>query len=131
LGLFNNAISNLESSAVLSEPETRVRKVEVYADDTGNETDTPTPGSKKVVTYQRERVFRRQTIKEKIDDALPGEAESAVTLRRYFAPALLQLAARAPCSGLFAPHCASLAATCARRVEAPADRLLASPCRPQ
>jgi len=73
-------LSNLESSAVLSEPETRVRKKEVYVDQNGNETDTPTPGSKKVVTYQRERVFRRQTISEKIDDALAGEAEKSVQL---------------------------------------------------
>lgn len=73
-------LSELESSAVLSEPETRVRKIEVYVDKDGNETDTPTPGSEKVVTYQRERVFRRQTISEKIDEALADEAERSVQL---------------------------------------------------
>src|SRR6185369_11388680 len=52
-------LSDLESSAVLSEPETRVRKKEVYVDKNGAESDDPVPGSKKVVTYERERVFRR------------------------------------------------------------------------
>src|SRR5262245_25859724 len=63
-------LSELESSAVLSEPETRVKKIEVYVDQNGVEHDEPVPGSKKTVTYQRERVFRRQTISEKIEEAL-------------------------------------------------------------
>lgn len=73
-------LSDLESSAVLSEPETRVRKVEVYVDKNGTETDEPVPGSKPVVTYQRERVFRRQTINEKIEEALASEAAKSVQL---------------------------------------------------
>jgi len=73
-------LSDLESSAVLSEPETRVRKVEVYVDKNGTESDTPTPESKKIVTYQRERVFRRQTINEKIEAALASESEKSVQL---------------------------------------------------
>ena len=63
-------LSDLEAGTVLSEPETRVRRVEVYVDDNGNQTDQPVPGAKPEVTYQRERVYRRQTISEKIDEAL-------------------------------------------------------------
>jgi len=73
-------LSELESSAVLSEPETRVKKVEVYVDQNGNEFDEPVPGAKKTVTYQRERVFRRQTISEKIEEALADEASKSVSL---------------------------------------------------
>jgi len=73
-------LSDLESSAVLSEPETRVKKIEVYVDKDGNEFDQPTAGAKKTVTYQRERVFRRQTISEKIDAALSDEAAKSVQL---------------------------------------------------
>lgn len=73
-------LSDLESSAVLSEPETRVKKIEVYVDKNGNEFDEPVPGAKKTVTYQRERVFRRQTISEKIEEALADEASRSVSL---------------------------------------------------
>lgn len=73
-------LSELESSAVLSEPETRVKKVEVYVDKDGNEYDQPTAGAKKTVTYQRERVFRRQTISEKIEEALADESAKSVQL---------------------------------------------------
>jgi len=71
-------LRDLESSAVLSEPETRVKKVDVYVDQDGNQFDQPTPGAKKTVTYQRERVFRRQTINEKIEEALADAAEHNV-----------------------------------------------------
>jgi hypothetical protein len=71
-------VGELESSTVLSEPETRVRRVEVYVDANGVEYDHPVPGARRVVTYQRERVFRRQTINEKIEEALSAEAESRV-----------------------------------------------------
>lgn len=73
-------LSDLESSAVLSEPETRVKQVEVYVDKDGNEYDQPTPGAKKTITYQRERVFRRQTISEKIEEALADESAKSVQL---------------------------------------------------
>jgi hypothetical protein len=63
-------LSDLEAGTVLSEPETRVRRVEVYVDANGNQTDQPVPGARQEVTYQRERVYRRQTISEKIDEAL-------------------------------------------------------------
>jgi hypothetical protein len=71
-------IRDLESSAVLSDPETRVRQVEVYVDKNGNIVDSPTDGAKKVVTYERERVFRRQTINEKIEEAMEDAAKHSV-----------------------------------------------------
>src|SRR5262245_34013270 len=74
IATLEQRINDLESSAVLSEPETRVRRVEVFVDKQGGEHDEPVPGAKREVTYQRERVYRRQTISEKIDEAL-SEAE--------------------------------------------------------
>ena len=71
-------VNELESSTVLSEPETRVKRIEVYVDQNGVEYDHPVPGARRVFTYQRERVFRRQTINEKIEEALSGEAEKRV-----------------------------------------------------
>lgn len=65
----------LEASTVLSDPETRVKRVEVFVDDNGIEHKTHIPGSQKMVTYQRERFYRRQTINEKIEEAL-ADAES-------------------------------------------------------
>jgi hypothetical protein len=62
-------LSELESAAVLSEPETRVKRIEVYVDPNGNQYDAPTEGAKKEVTYQRERVYRRQVLSEKLEAA--------------------------------------------------------------
>jgi len=73
-------LSDLESSAVLSEPETRVRKKDVWVDANGVEHDEPVPGAKKTVTYQRETAYRRQTIGEKIEEALAGADESKVQI---------------------------------------------------
>jgi hypothetical protein len=73
-------LTDIESSAVLSDPETRVRRVEVYVDKNGIQSDTPTPGAKKEVTYQRERVYRRQTINEKIEEAMASEKDQAVAI---------------------------------------------------
>ncbi|MEO8315027.1 MAG: carbohydrate porin [Pseudomonadota bacterium] len=73
-------LKELEDSAVLSEPETRVKKIEVYVDKNGNEFDQPVEGAKKTVTYQRERVYRRQTISEKIDEALADSESKSVKL---------------------------------------------------
>ena len=70
IATLEQRITDLESNTVLSEPETRVRRVEVYVDATGGEHEEPVAGAKPVVTYQRERVYRRQTISEKIDEAL-------------------------------------------------------------
>lgn len=72
--LLEQRINELETTTVLSEPETRVRRVDVYVDQNGNLTDQPAPGARRTYTYQRERVYRRQSINEKIEDAL-GEAE--------------------------------------------------------
>src|SRR6185503_11687065 len=71
-------IGELESSTVLSDPETRVKRVEVFVDANGNQTDQPVPGATPQVTYQRERVYRRQTINEKIEEALAGAEEHRV-----------------------------------------------------
>lgn len=70
IATLEQRISDLESTAVLSEPETRVRRVEVFVDETGNVLDQPAPGAEPTVTYQRERVYRRQTINEKLEEAL-------------------------------------------------------------
>lgn len=73
-------VTDLESNTVLSEPETRVRKVEVFVDANGQEHDTQVPGSKPEVTYRRERVYRRQTISEKIEEALSDAEEHSVKI---------------------------------------------------
>ena len=73
-------ISDLESNTVLSEPQTRVRRVQVFVDENGNEHSEQTPGSKPEVTYRRERVYRRQTISEKIEEALADAEEHSVKL---------------------------------------------------
>lgn len=73
-------ILELETTTVLSDPETRVKKIEVYVDKKGEEYSKPVKGAKKVVTYQRERVYRRQTINEKITEALDDAAKRNVQL---------------------------------------------------
>jgi hypothetical protein len=77
---LESRITDLESEAVLSEPETRVKRIEVYVDQNGVQTDQPTPGAKKEVTYQRERVYRRQTINEKIEQALASAEDQSVKI---------------------------------------------------
>lgn len=73
-------VIELETSTVLSDPETRVKRIEVFVDDKGIEHDTQVPGSKRITTYQRERVYRRQTINEKIEEALDDAARRNVRL---------------------------------------------------
>lgn len=80
MDLLEQRLNALETTAVLSDPETYVSKVEIHVDDDGVEHETPEPGTHPVVTYQRERVYRRQTINEKIEDALASEAASSVEL---------------------------------------------------
>lgn len=70
IATLEQRITDLESSAVLSEPETRVRQVEVWVDADGVEHDQPVQGARRVITYQRERVYRRQTINEKLEEAI-------------------------------------------------------------
>jgi len=77
-------LSDLEANAVLSEPETRVIAKEVWVDEDGVEFDEPTPDVaargklRKQITYQRARAFRRQTIGEKIEEALSDAEQSRV-----------------------------------------------------
>jgi len=73
-------ISDLETTVVLSEPQTRVRRVEVWVDDDGRQYDQEVEGARLVVTYERERVYRRQTIGEAIEDAMAEQAENSVGL---------------------------------------------------
>ncbi len=73
-------VIELETTTVLSDPETRVKKIEVFVDENGFEHDTRVPGSHRVTTYQRERVYRRQTINEKIEEALDDAASRNVQL---------------------------------------------------
>jgi hypothetical protein len=80
IATLEQRISDLESNTVLSDPETRVRRVEVYVDQNGGEQDEPIPGVAPTVTYQRERVYRRQTINEKIEEALAEADEQSVAL---------------------------------------------------
>jgi len=76
--LLEQHIKDLESNVVLTDPETRVRKKTVYVDKNGIESDNPAPGAKKVVTYERERVFRRNNINEKIEEAMADAEEHHV-----------------------------------------------------
>ena len=80
IATLEQRITELEASTVLSEPETRVRRIEVFVDPTGGEHEEPVPGARPVVTYQRERVYRRQTISEKIEEALEEADERNVAL---------------------------------------------------
>jgi len=66
-------IVDLEAGTVLSEPETRVKRIEVYKDPNGVETDEPRPGAAKAITYQRERVYRRQWLSEKLEQAFADQ----------------------------------------------------------
>jgi hypothetical protein len=76
--MLEQRIRDLESSTVLSEPETRVKQIEVYVDENGVQHETPVPGAKREISYQRERVYRRQTINEKIEEALADAEEHSV-----------------------------------------------------
>jgi len=80
LDALEQRISDLETTAVLSEPQTRVRRVEVWVDENGVQYDQEVPGARRVVTYERERVYRRQTIGEAIEDALSEQADRNVAL---------------------------------------------------
>ena len=52
--VLEQRLSDVESGTVLSEPETRVKRIEVYVDKNGNEHDSPVEGAKKTVTYDLE-----------------------------------------------------------------------------
>ena len=78
IATLEQRITDLESSTVLSEPETRVRRVEVYVDNNGTVYEEPVAGATPQVTYERERVYRRQTINEKLEEALEDAANRNV-----------------------------------------------------
>ena len=76
--LIEARLRELETTAVLSDPETYISKVNTFVDKNGLEHATRAPGTRAIVTYQRERVYRRQTINEKIEQALSGDAAARV-----------------------------------------------------
>ena len=65
---------------MLSEPRATVKEITVYVDDKGNQYDVPTPGATPTVTYQRERVYRRQVLSEEIEDALSTDKKNSIAL---------------------------------------------------
>lgn len=73
-------LTEFESTTVLSEPETRVKRIEIWVDKNGNQYDHEVPGSKRAITYQRERAYRRQTINEKLEEALADAKDKSVGL---------------------------------------------------
>jgi hypothetical protein len=75
LAALEERLSSLETNAVLSVPKATVKQVEVYVDKDGNQFDTPQPGARKTITYQREATSRRQSIGEEIEEAL-ADAEN-------------------------------------------------------
>jgi hypothetical protein len=80
IAALEQRVRDLESTTVLSEPETRTKKTTVYIDKNNNVFDSPKDGTKKTVTYQRERVYRRENINEKITAALDDQAKNSVQL---------------------------------------------------
>jgi hypothetical protein len=80
INALEQRVKELEAGAVYSIPETRTRKTTVYVDKNSNIYDQPHEGAKKTVTYQRERVYRRQTIDEKIEQALEEQGKNSVSV---------------------------------------------------
>ena len=78
INALEQRVRELEAGTVYSIPETRTRKTTVYVDKNSNIYDQPTPGAKKTTTYQRERVYRRQSIDEKITQALDDQGKHSV-----------------------------------------------------
>jgi len=72
---LNERLTYLETNAVMSEPKTTVKRVEMWVDKDGVQHDEQVPGAHKEVTYQREATSRRQAIGEEIEEAL-ADAES-------------------------------------------------------
>ena len=80
LGDIEQRLGAVETNTVLSEPKTSIKEITVYVDDDGNQFDVPTPGATPTVTYQRERVYRRQVLSEEIEDALSNEKKNSIAL---------------------------------------------------
>lgn len=77
---MESRLSNVETTAVMSEPKVMVKQVEVYVDPDGNEYDQPVEGAQPSTTYRRERVYRRQTIREEIEEALAADKSSGIEM---------------------------------------------------
>lgn len=80
LGEIEQRLGAVESNTVLSEPKTTVKSITVYVDDKGTQYDVPTPGATPTVTYQRERVYRRQVLSEEIEEALSTDKKNSIAL---------------------------------------------------
>jgi Carboxypeptidase regulatory-like domain len=78
INALEQRVRDLEATTVLSEPESRTKKTTVYIDKNSNVYDQPKDGTKPTVVYQRERVYRRENINEKIEAALSDQAEHSV-----------------------------------------------------
>lgn len=77
---LDQRLSDLEATAVLSEPKSIVKRITVYVDENGNEYDHPVDGAKPVVTYQRQTAFRRQSIGEELEEALADQEANSIQL---------------------------------------------------
>ncbi len=81
-------LSELESRAVLSDPEFIIKKKVIWVCKNGHQHDSKLNGKcpfdnlllKKSFTYQREKVFRRQTISEQIEAAQSGQASRGIMI---------------------------------------------------
>lgn len=80
MATLEERLSELETRAVLSETTTYVKRVDVWLDANGTEYDQPVPGAKQEVTYRREAVYRRESIGEKIEEALADAEKRGVQL---------------------------------------------------
>ena len=78
--VLEQRLAEIETSTVLSEPETRVKRIEVYVDRNGNEYDQPVAGAQRQVTYQRERVYRRQWLSEKLEQAFADQDSKKIAV---------------------------------------------------
>ena len=85
---LDNRLGELESRAVLSDPQLLVKQKEIWVDAKGHRYDSSLDGVcpldnlplRKKFTYEREKVYRRQTIGEKIEEALAAEAAKGITI---------------------------------------------------
>lgn len=73
-------LSQLESTAVISQPKVLVKEVHVWVDENGNQYDHEVPGAKEVITYERELAQRRETIEDSIEEKLAEEAAGGVEI---------------------------------------------------
>jgi len=80
LDTIDNRLNDLETYTVTSQPKTIVKQVDVYVDQNGNEFDTPRAGATRQTTFQRERVFRRQTVEDAIEEALADQEATGINL---------------------------------------------------